>query len=246
MQAVSLVERPRACIVHPSAQCAAAAQDSLHIFEPVGDRRRAAFSELLLAVEGVGAPTPTPAALQHADREFAALGDDWGRAVAAFVRMENLTYHADQASARQRGRGRAARFRRLEDGWGLSAVLYHFGWALTRFGAPRRRRPVLQEAIEVAATAGVYNTVQWATADLGLALLALGRVDEASAYFARAGHRPRPGRRRRRERRSPPTAQPSSPRKTATTPPPGPSSTTHTTPLSVSGCRSPPDRHWPG
>ena len=35
--------------------------------------------------------------------------------------------------------------------------------------------------------AGVYNTVQWATADLGLALLSLGRVDEAAAYFTRAG-----------------------------------------------------------
>ena len=47
--------------------------------------------------------------------------------------------------------------------------------------------PVLQEAIDVASSAGVHNTVQWATADLGLALLALGRVDEAAAYFARAG-----------------------------------------------------------
>ena len=60
LQAVSLVERPRACIVHPSAQCAAAAQESLDIFELIGDRRRAAFSELLLAVEGVSGQLPTP------------------------------------------------------------------------------------------------------------------------------------------------------------------------------------------
>jgi hypothetical protein len=33
----------------------------------------------------------------------------------------------------------------------------------------------------------VRAPVQWATADLGLALLALGRVDEASACFTRAG-----------------------------------------------------------
>jgi tetratricopeptide (TPR) repeat protein len=45
----------------------------------------------------------------------------------------------------------------------------------------------LEEAIEVAAAAGIDNTVQWATADLGLALLALGRVQEASACFVRAG-----------------------------------------------------------
>ena len=32
MQAVALVERPRACLVHPSQQCAAAASESLEIF----------------------------------------------------------------------------------------------------------------------------------------------------------------------------------------------------------------------
>ena len=189
LQAVSLVERPRACIVHPSAQCAAAAQESLNVFQLVGDRGRAAFSELLLAVEGIsgGAHPDADAALEHADDEFAALGDDWGRAVAAFVRMEKLTYHADLASVRAAAADATARFRALGDGWGLSAVLYHFGWALTRFGVPADAVPVLQEAIDVASAAGVYNTAQWATADLGLALLGLGRVDEAAAYFTRAG-----------------------------------------------------------
>ncbi|MGS0684292.1 tetratricopeptide repeat protein [Nakamurella sp. GG22] len=66
-------------------------------------------------------------------------------------------------------------------------MLYHFGWALTRFGVPADAVPVLQEAIDVANAAGVYNTAQWATADLGLALLTLGRVDEAAAHFTRAG-----------------------------------------------------------
>ena len=47
--------------------------------------------------------------------------------------------------------------------------------------------PVLQETIDVARKAGVHNTVQWATADLGLALLALGRVDEAAAHFTSPG-----------------------------------------------------------
>jgi hypothetical protein len=173
LQAVSLVERPRACIVHPSAQCAAAARESLTVFQLVGDRGRAAFSELLLAVEGIsgGAHPDADVALLHADNEFAALGDDWGRAVAAFVRMEKLTYHADLVSVRAAAADASARFRVLKDGWGLSAVLYHFGWALTRFGAPADAVPVLQEAIDVASAAGVYNTAQWATADLGLALL---------------------------------------------------------------------------
>ena len=189
LQAVSLVERPRGCIVHPSAQCAAAARESLHFFQLVGDRGRAAFSELLLAVEGIsgGAHPDADAALERADLEFAALGDDWGRAVAAFVRMEKLTYHADLVSVRAAAVDATTRFRVLKDGWGLSAVLYHFGWALTRFGALADAVPVLQEAIDVASAAGVYNTAQWATADLGLALLGLGRVDEAATYFTRAG-----------------------------------------------------------
>jgi predicted ATPase/DNA-binding SARP family transcriptional activator len=189
MQAVSLVERPRACIVHPSEQCAAAALNSLDIFESVGDRPRAAFSRLLLAVEGVGANPRHDAAalLAQADREFAALGDEWGQAVAAFVQMETLTKRGDEAGAQQYADKAITLFRRLGGGWGLSAVLYHRGWGLARFGRHAEAVSVYQEAIDVANAAGVYNTVQWATADLGLTLLALGRVDEASTYFARAG-----------------------------------------------------------
>ncbi|HXV94134.1 MAG TPA: BTAD domain-containing putative transcriptional regulator, partial [Pseudonocardia sp.] len=75
MQAVSLVERPRACIVHPSAQCAAAARDSLRVFDETGDRHRAAFSRLLLAIEGVGGVGSAPdvdaaGLLEQADQEF--------------------------------------------------------------------------------------------------------------------------------------------------------------------------------
>jgi predicted ATPase/DNA-binding SARP family transcriptional activator len=189
MQAVSLVERPRACIVHPSEQCAAAALHSLDIFESVGDRPRAAFSRLLLAVEGVGANPRHDAAalLAEADREFAALGDDWGHAVAAFVQMETLTKRGDEAAAQESAERAITLFRRLGGGWGLSAVLYHRGWGLACFGRHAEAVGVYEEAIDVANDAGVHNTVQWATADLGLTLLALGRVEEASACFARAG-----------------------------------------------------------
>jgi tetratricopeptide (TPR) repeat protein len=189
MQAVSLVERPRACIVHPSAQCAAAAEESLNIFEAVGDVPRAAFSRLLLAVEGVAASPRVDAAalLDQADREFEHLRDPWGQAVVAFVRMEIQLKRGNEATAREAAEHAVRLFRALDDGWGLSAVLYHYGYGVQRFGAYADAVPLLEEAIAVAAAAGVHNTVQWATADLGLALLALGRVDEASACFARAG-----------------------------------------------------------
>ena len=189
LQAVSLVERPRACLVHPSAQCAAAADESLQIFEAIGDRRRAAFSRLLLSVEGVADTSRADmrALLEDADREFAALNDDWGQAVAGFVRMETLAKRGDEPGFRAASADATARFRALADGWGLSAVLYHCGWALSRFGHHAEAVPVLEEAIEVASRAGVHNTAQWATADLGLALLSLGRIDDASACFARLG-----------------------------------------------------------
>ena len=106
MQAVSLVERPRACIVHPSAQCAAAAEESLQHLR--GRRGPAAgrVLRLLLAVEGVGADPRAEAAalLDEADREFADLDDDWGRAVVAFVRMEIQLKRGDRG--RRAGRRR--------------------------------------------------------------------------------------------------------------------------------------------
>ena len=189
LQAVSLVERPRACLVHPSAQCAAAADESLQIFEAIGDRRRAAFSRLLLSVEGVADTSRADmrTLLEDADREFADLNDDWGQAVAGFVRMETLAKRGDEPGFRAAAADATARFRALADGWGLSAVLYHCGWALSRFGHHAEAVPVLEEAIDVASRAGVHNTAQWATADLGLALLSLGRIDDASACFARVG-----------------------------------------------------------
>ena len=248
MQAVSLVERPRACIVHPSEQCAAAA---LHSLDDLRVRRRPAAgprSPGCCSPSKASARTPAhdaAALLADADREFAALGDDWGQAVAAFVQMETLTYNADldERSGHGRRRHRTVPAPRRRLGAVRGALPLRLGPdPLRRAG---RRRPGLQEAIDVASEAGVYNTAQWATADLGLTLLALGRVDEAAAYFARAGA-PRTRSATTPGRCSPPTAPLSSPSKTATTPPPGPSSTTHTAPLSVSGCRSPPDRHWPG
>ena len=152
LQAVSLVERPRACLVHPSAQCAAAADESLQIFEAIGDRRRAAFSRLLLSVEGVADTSRADmrALLEDADREFAALKDDWGQAVAGFVRMETLAKRGDEPGFRAASADATARFRALGDGWGLSAVLYHCGWALSRFGHHAEAVPVLEEAIGVA------------------------------------------------------------------------------------------------
>jgi predicted ATPase/DNA-binding SARP family transcriptional activator len=189
LQAVSLVERPRACLVHPSPRCAETAEESLKLFEELGDFRRAALSRVLLAVEGVrGAMADeTQQLLAEAEAQFTADDDPWGHAVIAFVRMETFLKTGDEARAVPTGRAAAAAFRALDDPWGLSAVLYHLGWGLRQFGRYAEAVPVLEEAIDVATSAGLYNTVQWALADLGIALLHLGDVDGARERFERAG-----------------------------------------------------------
>jgi predicted ATPase/DNA-binding SARP family transcriptional activator/tetratricopeptide (TPR) repeat protein len=193
LQAVSLVERPRACPVHPSPRCAETAAESLALFEELGDARRAALSRVLLAVEGVSVhegderSTRSQALLAAADEQFTADDDEWGHALAAFVRMETYLKTGDATRAIPTGRAAAAAFRALSDPWGLSAVLYHLGWGLRQFGRYAEAVPVLEEAIEVSAKGGIQNTELWALADLGVALVNLGDLDAARARFDAAG-----------------------------------------------------------
>jgi predicted ATPase/DNA-binding SARP family transcriptional activator len=188
LQAVSLVERPRACLVHPSPRCAETARESLEIFERAGDASRTALSRVLLAVEGVtGAEAERSAALlAAAEEQFAREHDGWGRAVIGFVRMETALKRGDETEAVEIGRTTAAAFRQLDDPWGLSAVLYHLGWGLRQFGRYTDSARVLEEAIDVAASAGLYNTVQWAHADLGVTHVNLGDTTAARDSFDRA------------------------------------------------------------
>lgn len=188
LQAVSLVERPRACLVHPSPRCAQTARDSLELFVESGDAQRAALSRVLLAVELLDGSQPDrfAALLADAEAQFTADGDEWGHAVIGFVRLQHFLRSGDVARARAAGRSAVDAFRRLDDAWGLSAVLYHLGWGLKEFGQYAESVPVLEQAIEVATSAGLFNTVQWALSDLGMALLHLGEAHAAADSFDRA------------------------------------------------------------
>ena len=188
LQALSLVERPRACLVHPSPQCARAASESLTIFQRMADPSRAALSQVLLAVEGVTGfdPEGTQALLAQAEEQFERDRDPWGRAVIGFVRMETALKRGDEDAAVPLGTAAAAAFRELDDPWGLSAILYHLGWGLRQFGRFEESSTVLEEAIDVATGAGLYNTVQWALADLGITQLHLGEHAAARDAFDRA------------------------------------------------------------
>jgi tetratricopeptide (TPR) repeat protein len=132
------------------------------------------------------APERFDAFLAEAETQFTADGDAWGHAVIAFVRLQNFLLRGEQDRARATGRAAADAFRALDDPWGLSAVLFHLGWGLKEFGQYAEAVPVLEEAISVSAEAGLFNTTQWALADLGLALLCLGQNDDADHSFARA------------------------------------------------------------
>lgn len=188
LQAVSIVERPRACLVHPSPRCAETAAESLRLLEEEGDSQRAALSKVLLAVELLNGSDAKRLVqlLSEAEAQFTRDGDDWGHAVVAFVRLQNFIRRGDEARTRAMGRTASSAFRRLDDAWGLSAVLYHLGWGLKEFGRYAEAVPVLEQAIEVASSARVFNTAQWASSDLGVALLALGERDAAQAAFDRA------------------------------------------------------------
>ena len=188
LQAVSLVERPRACLVHPSPRCAESAAESLDLFLAAGDEGGAALSRVLLAVEFLdgSAPDRFEELLAAAEHQFDAAGDAWGHAVVAFVRLQHFLLRGDRRRARTAGRAARDAFRALDDLWGLSAVLYHLGWGLREFGEYADSVAVLEEAIEVAVAAGMINTAQWAMGDLGLALLYLGEKEAAEACLTRA------------------------------------------------------------
>ena len=188
LQAVSIVERPRACLVHPSPRCAETARESLHLFLAEGESHRAALSKVLLAVELLDGTDPDrfAALLAEAEEQFTVQDDEWGLAVIAFVRLQDSIRRGDEPRTRAMGRSASEAFRRLDDAWGLSAVLYHLGWGLKEFGRYAEAVPVLEQAIEVSSSAGVFNTAQWALSDLAFALLALGERDAAVAALERA------------------------------------------------------------
>ena len=188
LQAVSIVERPRGCLAHPNPRCAETASESLALFENLGDAWHAALSRVLLAVEGVTGAEPerSRALLEAAEEQFRRDGDPWGPAVIGFIRMETAMKAGDVDTAVRLGRTTTAAFRQLDDFWGLSATLYHLGWGLRQSGRYDEGARALEEAIDVARAAGLWNTVQWALADLAVLKVHVGELDAARQLFDEA------------------------------------------------------------
>lgn len=181
LQAVAIVERPNACVVHPSPVCAGAAKESAALFEAAGEPVSAAMSHLLTAVEGVGGQPPESslAAIDHAESVLGTADHLWGLALAEFIRMEVLMRTPDRDAATAAGRRAVARFHQVGDRWGVSAVLSHLGPNLRQLGRLTEAVEILEESLRIARDVQLWNTVQWVAGDLGLTQVMLDRDDDA-------------------------------------------------------------------
>ena len=188
LQAQSLAGRPSSCVVHPSAACARAAQDSLTVFDAAGSTQRAAYSRALLAVQGVAGAdlAGAEALLAQADADFARHRDRWGQALVAFVRMEIEYCWGDPGEANRYGESAVSAFRELDDHWGVSAVQFHRGMALHRSGRLNEAQHVYEAALAAGGQSGMANTVQYVLAQLGHLTMLLGDQAQAAARFAEA------------------------------------------------------------
>ncbi|HSK26082.1 MAG TPA: BTAD domain-containing putative transcriptional regulator [Jiangellales bacterium] len=194
-QALAMVGRPSACVVHPSRPCAEAAAESLPLLEAAGDDVGAALSRVLLAVEAVPGNTDEGLARLVEAEEILPAGS-WEQALADFVRMEVLVRAGDADEGIAAGDRAAAEFDRLGDLWGVSAVRAHQAHNLRATGRTADALPVYDLGLDVARRAGLHNTVQLAAAEAGLARLSVGDeagaralLEEARAVARRYGYR---------------------------------------------------------
>ncbi len=196
LQAVALVERPSACVVHPSQPCATAAQASVELLDRAGDRQGAARSRVLLAVEGIrgGPAEEAMAQLDAAAERFDP--DSWDAALAAFVRMEILVRHGQTDAGIAEGDRAAALFHQLGDRWGVSAVKAHQGFNLRAVGRVEEALDIYEDGLEVAREVGLHNTVQLVSGEVAMLRVARGEVaaavaalDEGEAVARRYGYR---------------------------------------------------------
>lgn len=189
-QAASLVWRPGACVVHPSARCAREAAVSLAAAEEAGAAGPATYARILLAVEGVTGTDPAGAEelLTAAEQALHPTGDEWGLALATFVRAEIgfRTGSVPLAQAERLAVRAAEGFAGLGDRWGHSAVLGHHGTAVRLSGRPAEAVPLIERSARLAAELGLLLTLQWMQAELAYCALLLGDRDSALERCAEA------------------------------------------------------------
>jgi predicted ATPase/DNA-binding SARP family transcriptional activator len=181
LEAFAVVQRPSACVVHPSVPCADAAREAIAVFRRLGDEDAAARAAVLLAVEGARG-TGTAGSLElldAAEARFLAGGDEWQLALSLFVRMEVLLRTDELERALACGREASRRYARLGDLWGVSAVEAHLSHDLFQLGRTDEALAAGRRALAIAREVGLTNTIQMMAAEVGVQLLAAG--DDAGA-----------------------------------------------------------------
>jgi tetratricopeptide (TPR) repeat protein len=186
LQALSLAVRPVGCIVHPTPAGARAAEESLALFRQADDEARAAISQLLAAVEGVGAGDTDRylEMVEQARSTLRAHGDAWGVALADFVEMEIRLHHGQVEAALAFGHEAAHAFDTLEDDWGRSAVRLHLGYGLRVAGRVDEAEDILHRAVMLSRAGGFPNNLARSFIELGEARLHRGDADGALPWFA--------------------------------------------------------------
>jgi len=185
LQALSLAVRPVGCIVHPSAEGARAAAESVQLFQQQHDHGRAALSQLLMAVEGVGQPDAGEqlVLVEQARRTLQEHADTWGLALADFVEMEIRLHHGHVDRALALGHQASASFDSLDDDWGRSAVMLHLGYGLRVAGRIDEARQLLTRAVVLSRDGGLPNNLARSLAEVAEAELARGAPDAAEPWI---------------------------------------------------------------
>ena len=186
LQALSIVGRPSAVILHPDERCAAAARESAELLEQAGDTTGAAFSKALLAVEGV-AGRDVNGCYGLLDAAGAAAGDDaWLQAFVDYVRMKVMFRWGDPDTAIALGDRAAEIFSRLGSAWGVGSVRAHQGYDLRILGRLDEALAADVKSLETYRTAGLLNNTQMLYGDTGITRVFLGDEEGARADFAAA------------------------------------------------------------
>ncbi len=195
LQALSVVERPGGCVVHPDRAAATAGVDSAALLAAAGDTSGAALSQVLVAVQGITGDRVVHW-LEMLDEASAALaGEPWCLALADFVRMEILVRWGSVDDAFAVGDAAAAAFARIGDAWGVTAVHSHRGHNFRCLGRLPEAVAAGLRALELARSAQLPNATQMVLGENGIARVQLGDevrgradLDEAVAVARRHGY----------------------------------------------------------
>lgn len=164
-----------------------AARTSAALFEALGDRRRAAESKCLVALDGWFGEDPEPLLklISEARAVFVEAGDEWGEAYALFVEMLAVCKHGDLNDAVATGERSVELFEQVGDPWALCAVPAHVGEVLRWKGDYLEAVHYVEKALAGAERIGLTHVVMHCLHELGQLEALTGDSSGAVDWFSR-------------------------------------------------------------